>query len=57
MANIVRPDILQTVTVLLMRVKEPNETNWQHLVRMIKYINGTKKKYLNLSADDSKVVE
>ena len=49
--------IHQTVTVFPMRVKEPNDTNWKKLVRMIKYLNGTKKKYLNLSSDYLKVIK
>ena len=44
------------VTVFPARVKEPNETSWKKLVRMIKYLNGTNKKYLNLSNDGFKVV-
>ena len=51
-ANRVRPDIHQMIVVLSPRVKEPNDTDWQKLVRMIKYLNGTNKKYLTLSADD-----
>ena len=45
------------VVVLLTRVKEPNETDWKILVIMIKYLNGTNKKYLTMSADDLKVIK
>ena len=54
-AKIARPDINQTVAVFPTRVKEPNETDWKILVRIIKYLNGTNKKYLTMSDDDLKV--
>ena len=59
MAKISRPDIHQTVAVLSTRVKvkEPNETDFQMLVRMINYLNGTKKSYHTLSYDALKVVK
>ena len=57
MANTERPDIHQTVAVFSTMVKEPNETYWQKLVRMINYLNGTKKKYLTLIDDDLKVIK
>ena len=57
MAKRVRPYIHQTVVLLTTRFKEPNETDWQKLVIIIKYLNGTNKKYLTLSADDLKVVK
>ena len=53
----VRPDIHQTVVVLSTMVKKCNDTDWQKLARMIKYLNGTNKKFLTLSADDLKVVK
>ena len=55
-ANMVIPDIHQMIVVLSTRVKKPNETNWRFLARMIKYLIGTKKEYLTLSAGDLKVV-
>ena len=57
LAKRVRPYIHQTVLMLSMEVKETNETDCQKLVRMITYLNGTKKKYLTLSADDLKVIK
>ena len=38
-----RPDIHQIDTVLLTRFKEPDETDWKQLARMIKYLNGKKR--------------
>jgi hypothetical protein len=37
-----RPDIQLTIAVLCTRVKGPNETNWAKLVRLMKYLNGTR---------------
>jgi hypothetical protein len=45
-----RPDIQPTIAVLCTRVKGPNEADWQKLIRMMKYLNGTKKLRLILSA-------
>ena len=56
-ANREKLDIHQTVVVLSTRVREPNKNDWKKLVRMIKYLNGKKKKYLTLSADDLKVIK
>ena len=36
------PDIHQTVVVMSTRVKEPNDTGCNNLVKMIKYFNETK---------------
>jgi hypothetical protein len=47
-----RPDIQQTIAVLCTRVKEPNEADWNKLVRMMKYLNGTRDLRLTLSADN-----
>ena len=57
MGKRVRPDIQQAILVLCTRVKEPNESDWQKLIRLMKYLNGTRKKYLTLSADDLRVIK
>ena len=57
MTNRVRPDIHQMVAVLSTRLKQPNDTAWEKLVRMINYLNGGNKRYLTLSADDLKVIK
>ena len=57
MSKITRPDIHQTLAVLSTKVKEPDENDWQKLARIINFLNGTKEKYLNLSAEDLKVVK
>ena len=43
MSNRVRSGIYQTVAVLSMNVKETNKNDWKKLMRMIKYLSGTKK--------------
>jgi hypothetical protein len=47
-----RPDIEPAIAVLCTRVKEPNEADWLKLVRMMKYLNGTRELRLTLSADN-----
>ena len=42
-AKIEIPDIHQEAAVLSTRVKEPNDTDWKKLARMIKYLNGKNK--------------
>jgi len=50
-----RPDIHTGISVLTTRVKGPNEDDWKKLVRVLKYLNGTRKDKLILSADDLSV--
>ena len=52
-----RPDIQPTIAWLCSRVKEPDETDWEKLVRLIKYLNGTQDKVLTLSADNLRVLK
>ncbi len=47
-----RPDIQPTIAVLCTRVKGPNEADWAKLVRLMKYLNGTRELKLTLSADN-----
>jgi histone deacetylase 1/2 len=42
LAKRVRPDILLTVSFLVSRVQAPNKADWKKLVRLLKYLNGTK---------------
>jgi hypothetical protein len=37
--------------------KDPNQTDWEKLTRVMKYLNGTRSEYLTLSADDLRVVK
>jgi hypothetical protein len=52
-----RPDIHPTIAVLCTRVKQPNESDWQKLIRLMKYLNGTRDDKLILSADKLNVVK
>jgi hypothetical protein len=45
-----QPDIQPAIGVLCTRVKEPIEADWVKLTRMMKYLNGTVKLRLMLSA-------
>jgi hypothetical protein len=37
-----RPNIQQAILVLCTRVRNPNQADWEKLVRVMKYLNGTK---------------
>jgi hypothetical protein len=52
-----RPDIQPTIAVLCTRVKAPNETDWSKLIRMMKYLNGTRDMVLTLSVENMKCVK
>ena len=57
MAKRAIPYIRQQVAVLSIRFKEPNNNYCKQWVRMINILTVKRKKYLNLSADDLKVVK
>ena len=50
-------DIHPTIAGLSTRVREPTESDWNKLVRMMKYLNGTRKMLLRLGADNLRVVK
>ncbi len=52
-----RPDIHPTIAVLCTRVREPYESDWDKLIRMMKYLQGTRDKVLTLKADDIHVIK
>ena len=52
-----RPDINTTITGLCTRVKAPNEDDWKKLIRLMKYLNGTRKDKLTLSAEDLHLIK
>jgi hypothetical protein len=52
-----RPNIQQAILVLCTRVKDPNQADWEKLMRVMKYLNGTKNEYVTLSADDLRLVK
>ena len=51
-ANRARRDIQTAISFLATRVKMPDEDDWGKLVRVLKYINGTRFMTLTLSADE-----
>ena len=52
-----RPDVQPTVAWLCSRVKDSDESEWTKLVRMMKYLNGTREKVLTLSIDNLRVIK
>ena len=52
-----RPDLHITVAVLCTRVKKPNQDDWNKLVRLMKYCNGTQNDKLILSADNLHIIK
>jgi hypothetical protein len=57
LCKLARPDIQPTIAVLCTRVKDSNEADWGKLVRLMKYLNGTKKKRLHLSAGNLRCIK
>ena len=52
-----RLDIAPTISVLATRVQGPNESDWKKLVRLMRYLNGTKSMHLTMSAKDLKTIK
>ena len=52
-----RPDIQPTIAVLCTRVQAPIESDWRKLIRLMKYLNGTRELVLRLGADNLNVVK
>ena len=52
-----RPDIHTAIAALCTRVRSPNEDDWNKLIRLMMYCNGTKGDKLTLSADDLHVIK
>ena len=52
-----RPDIQPAVAGLCTRVQEPNEKDWNKLMRMMKYLNRTKNMVRIISADNLTVLK
>ena len=57
LAKRARPDIQQTIALLCTRVRDPNESDWNKLIRMMKYLNGSKDKVLTLEAENLTVIQ
>jgi hypothetical protein len=52
LAKRARPDTMPTIAVLSTRVKDPQEGDWKKLVRLMKYLNGTRELTLKLKCDN-----
>ena len=52
-----RPDIQPAIAGLCTRVKEPDESDWSKLVRLMKFLNKTRKRVLTLHADSLHVIK
>jgi hypothetical protein len=52
-----RLDICPTVAILASRVRNPNQSDWHKLVRMMRYLHSTRKWHLTLSADNLNVMK
>jgi hypothetical protein len=56
LAKRARPDILTAIAFLTTRVQNPNEQEWNKLIRVIKYLRGTLNLTLHLSANSDLTV-
>jgi len=52
-----RPDIHTAIAVLCSRVRAPTEDDWSKLVRLLKFINGTKDDKMTHGANDLRVIK
>ena len=52
-----RPDIHTAISFLCTRVKKPTDDDWKKLVRLMKYLNGSRDEVLFLAADDLHVLK
>ena len=52
-----RPDIQATIALLCTRVQAPNEADWNKLICLMKYLNGTKDKCLRIKADSISIIK
>jgi hypothetical protein len=52
-----RPDIHTTIAFLCTRVRAPTEEDWEKLLRLMYYLNGSQDEVLFLAADDLHVVK
>ncbi len=52
-----RQDIQPAIAFLATRVKEPNEADWQKLIRVLRYLKATQNDVLRLEADDTQTIK
>ena len=52
-----RPDTFTPISLLMMRVREPDEENWRKIIWLMRYLNGTRTLPMNLSANRSGILK
>jgi len=52
-----RPDIQLTIAVLCTRVQNPNKDDWNKLIHLLKFLNGTRNKKLRITANNLAVIK
>ena len=52
-----RPDIHTEIAFLHTQVQECNEEEWEKIIQLMKYLNGTKDLVLTLSADQLNILK
>jgi hypothetical protein len=52
-----RPDIHTAISFLCTRVKKPTDDDWKKLMRLMKYLNGSRDEVLYLAADNLHVIK
>lgn len=52
-----RPDMNMTIAYLCTQIQEPDEQDWENLIHLMKYLNGTREMILTLSADQLNVMK
>jgi hypothetical protein len=52
-----RQDVLPGIVYLATRVKEPNESNWKKLLRLMNYIHATREDITKMSANNTQTIK
>ena len=52
-----RPDIHPTIAVLCTRVREPNQSDWKKLIQLLRFLKGSVRDVLTLSAENLRVIK
>jgi hypothetical protein len=52
-----KQDMVPGIVYLATRVKEPNESNWKKLVRLMNYLQATMNKIAKMSADNTQTIK
>ena len=52
-----RPDLMTAIAFLCTRVQAPTVGDWSKLIRLLRYLNGTRDLFMTLRADDTTIVK